>query len=138
MEVDLVTASELLYTAGCRSVSQFLGRQLSRSGCLWHTNSYEIQTRNGCAMFQIFGLYFGDEYEQIWRNLETVKQQIMNLDPNVKRSMLFRRTLANGIICYHKLYESKNKATSVETVLDKYFSRKLHSYLFFTRFSSCF
>jgi hypothetical protein len=35
-----------------------------------------------------------------------------------------RRTLENGIICYRKSYEVKNKATSVQTTLDKYFSRK--------------
>jgi hypothetical protein len=33
------------------------------------------------------------ELEQTFRNLETVKQQIMDLDPNVERSMLVRRTL---------------------------------------------
>jgi hypothetical protein len=37
------------------------------------------------------------EFEQMFRNLETVKQQIMDLDPNVERSMLVRRTLENGI-----------------------------------------
>jgi hypothetical protein len=33
--------------------------------------------------------------EQMFRNLETLKQQIMDLDPNVGRSMLVRRTLEN-------------------------------------------
>jgi hypothetical protein len=33
------------------------------------------------------------EYEQMFRNLETVKQQIIDLDPNVERSTLLRRTL---------------------------------------------
>jgi hypothetical protein len=51
------------------------------------------------------------EHEQMFRNLETVKQ-IMDLDPNVERSMLARRTLKNGISCYRK------------TTLDKYFCRK--------------
>jgi hypothetical protein len=41
----------------------------------------------------------------MFRNLETVKHQIMDLDPNVERSMLVRRTLENGISCYRKLYE---------------------------------
>jgi hypothetical protein len=57
-------------------------------------------------------------------NLETVKQQIMDLDPNVERSMVVRRTLEKGISCYRKMYEEKEKATSVQTTLDKYFSRK--------------
>jgi hypothetical protein len=60
----------------------------------------------------------------MFRNLETVKQQIMDLDPNVERSILVRRILQNRISCYHKLYEENKKATSVQTALDKYFSRK--------------
>jgi hypothetical protein len=44
-------------------------------------------------------------------NLETVKQQIMDLDPNVKRSTLIRRTLENGICC-RKFYEEKKMATT--------------------------
>jgi hypothetical protein len=57
-------------------------------------------------------------------NFETAKQQIMDLDRNVERSMLVRRTLENGISCYCKMCEEKKKATSVQTTLDKYFSRK--------------
>jgi hypothetical protein len=60
----------------------------------------------------------------MFRNWETVKQQIVDLDPNVERSMLVRRTLENGISCYRKVYEEKKKATSVQTALDKYFPRK--------------
>jgi hypothetical protein len=41
---------------------------------------------------------------------------------NVK--LTFRRTLENGISCYRKIYEEKKKATSVQTTLNKYFSRK--------------
>jgi hypothetical protein len=52
------------------------------------------------------------------------KQQIMDLDPNVERSMLVRRTLENGISCCREMYEEKRKATSVQTTLDKYFSGK--------------
>jgi hypothetical protein len=64
------------------------------------------------------------ELEQMFRNLETVKQQIMDLDPNAERSMLVRRTQENGISCYGKWYEEKRKATSVQTTVHKYFSRK--------------
>jgi hypothetical protein len=64
------------------------------------------------------------EVEQIFRNLETVKQQIMDLDPNVERSILVRRTLGNRISCYRRMFEEKKKATSIQTTLDKYFSRK--------------
>jgi hypothetical protein len=64
-----------------------------------------------------------EEFEQMFWNLETVKQQFMDLDPNVERSLLVRRTLENGISCYRKTYEEKKKATSVQTTLDKYFSR---------------
>jgi hypothetical protein len=64
------------------------------------------------------------ELQQMFRNLEHVKQQIADLDPNVERSMLVRRTLENGISCYRKLYEDKKKATPVQTTLDKYFSRE--------------
>jgi hypothetical protein len=56
--------------------------------------------------------------------LETVKQQITDLDPNVERSMLDGRTPENGISCYRKMYEEKKEATSVQTMLEKYFSRK--------------
>jgi hypothetical protein len=48
----------------------------------------------------------------------------MDSDPNVERSMLVRRTLEEGICCYRKMYGEKKKATSVQTTLDKYFSRK--------------
>jgi hypothetical protein len=64
------------------------------------------------------------ELEQMFRNLEIVEQQIMSLEPNVERSMLVRRTVENGISCYRKMYEEKKKATSVQTTLDKYLSRK--------------
>jgi hypothetical protein len=58
------------------------------------------------------------------RNLGAVKQQIMDIDPNVERSMLVRRTLENGISCYRKMFEEEKKATSVQTTLDKHFFRK--------------
>jgi hypothetical protein len=73
----------------------------------------------GCASKEILI----KELEQMFRNLETVKQ-IMDLDPNVERSMPVRRTLENGISCYRKMYEDKKKAISVQTTIDKYFSRK--------------
>jgi hypothetical protein len=41
---------------------------------------------------------------------------------NVKLTV--RRTVENGISCYRKMYEEKKNATSVQTTLDKYFSRK--------------
>jgi hypothetical protein len=41
---------------------------------------------------------------------------------NVKLTV--RRTLENEISCYRKMHEEKKKATSVQTTLDKYFSRK--------------
>jgi uncharacterized protein with ParB-like and HNH nuclease domain len=64
------------------------------------------------------------ELEQMFRNLETVKPQIMDFDSIVERSMLVHRTLENGISCYRKMYEEKKEVTSVQTTLDKYFSRK--------------
>jgi hypothetical protein len=64
------------------------------------------------------------ELEQMFRNLETVKQQIMDLDLNVERSMLIRRTPENGISCYRKMYDEKKKAPTFQPTLDKYFSRK--------------
>jgi hypothetical protein len=64
------------------------------------------------------------ELEQMFRNLKAVKQQIMDLDLNVERSMLVRRTLENGISCCRKMYEERKKATSVQMMLDRYFSRK--------------
>jgi hypothetical protein len=62
----------------------------------------------------------------MFRNSETVKQQIMDLDPNVERSVLVRRSPENGISCYRKMYEEKKEATTFQTTLDKYFSRKQH------------
>jgi hypothetical protein len=64
------------------------------------------------------------ELEQMFRNSETDKQQIMGLNPNVERSMLVRRTLENGISCYRKMCKEEKKATSVQTTFGKYFSRK--------------
>jgi hypothetical protein len=64
------------------------------------------------------------ELEHMFRNLKTVKQQIMDLDPNVEISMLVHPALENGISCYRKSYEENKKATSVQTTLYKYFSRK--------------
>jgi hypothetical protein len=63
------------------------------------------------------------ELEQMFRNLETVEQQIMALEPKVERRMLVHRTLENLISCYRKMYEDKKKATSVQATLDKYFCR---------------
>jgi hypothetical protein len=37
-----------------------------------------------------------------------------------------RRTPENGISCYRKMYEEKKEAASVQTTLDRYFSRKQH------------
>jgi uncharacterized coiled-coil DUF342 family protein len=76
--------------------------------------------REGCVSKEILI----KELEQKFRNLETVKQQIMDLYPNVERSMVVRRTLENGISCYRKMYEEKKMATCVQRALDKYFSRK--------------
>jgi hypothetical protein len=64
------------------------------------------------------------ELEQMFRHLETVEQQIVDLDPNVERSMPVHRTLEKGISCYRKMHEEKQKAASVQTTLDKYVSRK--------------
>jgi hypothetical protein len=55
--------------------------------------------------------------------METVKQQIMDLDPYMIRSMHVRRILENGISCHRKIYEEEKKATSVQTTLGKCFSR---------------
>jgi hypothetical protein len=63
------------------------------------------------------------ELKQMFRNLENVKQQIMDLDLDVERSMLVHQALQNGISCCRKLYEEKNKAASIQMMLDKYFSR---------------
>jgi hypothetical protein len=71
--------------------------------------------REGCVSKEILI----KELERMFRNLVTVKQQIVDLDPNVERSVLVRRTLENGISCYHKMYEEEKKATSVQTALDK-------------------
>jgi hypothetical protein len=60
----------------------------------------------------------------MFRNFETVEQQIMDIDPNVERSTLVCPALENGTSCYRKLYEENKKATSDQTMLDKYFSRK--------------
>jgi hypothetical protein len=48
----------------------------------------------------------------------------MDIDPDMDSSMLVRRTLENGISCYRKLYVEKQKDTSVQTTINKYFSRK--------------
>jgi hypothetical protein len=64
------------------------------------------------------------ELEQMFRNLENIKQQIMELDANVKRSKLVCRNIENGISCYRRTYEEKKKATSVQTTLENYFYRK--------------
>jgi hypothetical protein len=64
------------------------------------------------------------ELEQMFRNLETVKQQIVDLDPNVERSMLVRRTLENGISFYRKKYEEKKKLHLFKRRLTNIFFRK--------------
>jgi hypothetical protein len=46
------------------------------------------------------------ELQQMFQNLENVKQQSMNLDLNMKR-ILVCRNLENGIRSHHKLYEEK-------------------------------
>jgi hypothetical protein len=56
--------------------------------------------------------------------LETLEQEITDLDPNVERSMLVRRNLENGISCCRKMCEEKKDATSVQTAVEKYISRK--------------
>jgi hypothetical protein len=43
------------------------------------------------------------EPEQMFQNLENVEQQVIDLDPNVERSMLVCRTQENRISCYRKL-----------------------------------
>jgi hypothetical protein len=70
------------------------------------------------------------ELEQMFRNLETVKHRIMDLEPEVERSMLVRRTLENGISCYRKLFEDrrreKNGLHMLKRRLIYIFSRKQH------------
>jgi hypothetical protein len=60
----------------------------------------------------------------MFQNLETVKQQIMDLDSNVERNILVRLTPENGIICYRKLHEENKRTTSAQTTLDKYLLSK--------------
>jgi ASC-1-like (ASCH) protein len=62
-----------------------------------------------------------EELEKTFRSLETVKQQIMDLDPKLERSMPVRRTLENGISCYRKMYEEKKKATLFKRPLTNIF-----------------
>jgi hypothetical protein len=49
------------------------------------------------------------ELKQMFKNLETVSKQIMDLDPNVERSTLVHRIPKNRIRCYHKLHEKKKE-----------------------------
>ena len=62
--------------------------------------------------------------EQMFRNFETAKQQITDLDTNEERSMLLRRNLENEISCYIKFYGEEKTATTVQTTLKKYLCRK--------------
>jgi hypothetical protein len=48
----------------------------------------------------------------------------MVLNLNVESSMLVCQTLENGISYFRKLHEEKEKAISVQIMLDKYFSTK--------------
>jgi hypothetical protein len=47
------------------------------------------------------------ELVQMFQNLGTFKQQIMDLDLNVERNMLVRQALGKGMSCCHKFYEEK-------------------------------
>ena len=67
------------------------------------------------------------ELEQMFQNLENVKQQIMGLEASVERGMLVHWTLNNWIRCFRKCYEEKKKAKIVQTTLDKYFYRKYNN-----------
>jgi hypothetical protein len=62
----------------------------------------------------------------MFQTVETVKQQIMDLDPNVEKIMLVHQNQENEISCCHKLYDKKKKATTVQMTPDKYFCRKYH------------
>jgi hypothetical protein len=76
------------------------------------------------------------ELQQMFRNLERVKQQITDLDQNVERSMLVRRTLENGIICYRKLYERKRRLRLFKRRLTNIFRESTSSISIFHSF--CF
>jgi hypothetical protein len=100
----------------------------SHSQPLSDTDLTEMEQRRACDEKEGEGCVSKEilvkELEQMFRNMEHVKQKIMDLDPNVERSMLISRTLEKAISCCPETYEEKKKATSVQTTPDKYFSRK--------------
>jgi hypothetical protein len=65
-----------------------------------------------------------NEFEDIFRAVEVVKQKIMDADPNLDRSMQIRRDVDNALCVYRHMYEDLKKVKAVQSTLLKYFERR--------------
>ena len=57
--------------------------------------------------------------------VETLSEHIMEVDPNIERSLTIRRTINNAIRCYKEMYEEKRpKKKSVQTSILQFLENK--------------
>jgi hypothetical protein len=64
------------------------------------------------------------QFEDIFRAVEVVKQQIMDADPNPDRSMQTRRDVDKVLCLYRHTHEDVKKERIVQSMLLKYFERQ--------------
>jgi hypothetical protein len=64
------------------------------------------------------------EFEDIFRAVEVVKQQIMDADRNFDRNMQIRRDVDNALCVNQRMYEDLQKEKAVQSTLLKYFERQ--------------
>ena len=63
-----------------------------------------------------------EQLAKILRQVETLSEEIMDIDPNVERSIKVSRNLKNVIQCYKDMYEEKKpKKKFVQTTLTQFF-----------------
>ena len=62
------------------------------------------------------------ELEDLFQDMEKVKRRLMDIDPDVNRSMKVCRSLEDQLSCYCKIYCEK-KQKPVQLTLDKFFTK---------------
>lgn len=63
------------------------------------------------------------EFSEIFHNIESVKDKMLEMDPKLERSMTTHHNTTKILTPHHKLHDEK-KATTLQTTLDKDFLQR--------------
>ncbi len=64
------------------------------------------------------------ELDEFFRDIESAKQKLMDMDPNLQRSMMVHRGIESQIDCYRKIYSEKKQSNSIQLTFDQFLVKK--------------